>query len=75
MIKNFFTTAAYGKNYSAKSYDLDAIILVGYRVKSRVATQFRIWATQRVARRFCRHCLQNCGLSSAVASPRNPCAT
>ena len=29
-------------------YSLDAIISVGYRVKSRVATQFRIWATQRL---------------------------
>ena len=29
-------------------YSLDAIISVGYRVKSRVATQFRIWATERL---------------------------
>jgi len=29
-------------------YNLDTIISVGYRVKSRVATQFRIWATQRL---------------------------
>jgi hypothetical protein len=29
-------------------YNLDAIISFGYRVKSRVATQFRIWATQRL---------------------------
>lgn len=29
-------------------YNLDAIISVGYRVKSRVATQFRIWATQQL---------------------------
>lgn len=32
-------------------YNLDAIISVGYRVKSRVATQFRIWATQRLHER------------------------
>jgi hypothetical protein len=29
-------------------YNLDAIISVGYRVKSRIATQFRVWATQRL---------------------------
>jgi hypothetical protein len=37
VVKNFFTTAADGKNYSANFYNLDAIISVGYRVKSRVA--------------------------------------
>ena len=31
-----------------KFYNLDAIISVGYRIKSHVATQFRIWATQRL---------------------------
>lgn len=31
-----------------KFYNLDAIISVGYRIKSGVATQFRIWATQRL---------------------------
>lgn len=29
-------------------YNLDAIISVGYRVKSNIATQFRIWATGRL---------------------------
>ena len=40
------TTAADGKNYKTKFYNLDAIISVGYRVNSSKATQFRIWATQ-----------------------------
>jgi hypothetical protein len=40
------TTAADGKNYSTRYYNLDAIIAVGYRVNSYQATQFRIWATQ-----------------------------
>jgi hypothetical protein len=48
VVKNFFTTAADGKNYATNFYNLDAIISVGYRVKSAVATRFRIWATQRL---------------------------
>ena len=38
-------TASDGKNYLTLFYNLDAIISVGYRVNSRRATQFRIWAT------------------------------
>jgi len=48
VVKNFFTTAADGKDYATNFYNLDAIISVGYRVKSGVATKFRIWATQRL---------------------------
>ena len=48
VVKNFFTTAADGKKYDTQFYNLDAIISVGYRVKSLVATRFRIWATQRL---------------------------
>ncbi len=40
------TTADDGKKYPTKFYNLDAIISVGYRVNSRQATHFRIWATQ-----------------------------
>jgi hypothetical protein len=39
-------TAADGKKYGTKYYNLDAIIAVGYRVNSHQATQFRIWATK-----------------------------
>ncbi|MBR2994147.1 type II toxin-antitoxin system death-on-curing family toxin [Candidatus Saccharibacteria bacterium] len=39
-------TAADGKTYQVKVYNLDAIISVGYRVNSRKATDFRIWATK-----------------------------
>lgn len=35
-----------GKTYQVKLYNLDAIISVGYRVNSRKATDFRIWATK-----------------------------
>ena len=34
-----------GRQYLTKFYNLDAIIAVGYRVNSKKATQFRIWAT------------------------------
>lgn len=48
VVKDFFTTAADGKKYRTKHYNLDAIISVGYRVKSTVATRFRIWATRQL---------------------------
>ena len=45
-LKNILeTTAADGKNYPTKYYNLDAVIAVGYRVNSKRATAFRIWAT------------------------------
>ena len=45
VIRNFRITAKDGKQYLTKFYNLDAIIAVGYRVNSKKATQFRIWAT------------------------------
>ncbi|MFH1127002.1 MAG: virulence RhuM family protein [archaeon] len=39
-------TAIDGKNYKTKFYNLDAIVSVGYRVNSKQATLFRIWATK-----------------------------
>jgi len=39
-------TAGDGKKYKTQFYNLDAIIAVGYRVNSKTATQFRIWATK-----------------------------
>lgn len=44
-------TAADGKTYATKFYNLDAILSVGYRVNSKNATQFRIWAN-RVLKEF-----------------------
>lgn len=43
--KDFLLTAKDGKKYKTKLYNLDVIISVGYRVKSKTGTQFRIWAT------------------------------
>lgn len=48
VIRNFRITAADGKIYDTKHYNLDTIIALGYRVNSKRATQFRIWATQRL---------------------------
>ena len=48
VVANYATTAADGKIYQVDHYNLDAIISVGYRVKSAVATRFRIWATQKL---------------------------
>ena len=41
-------TARDGKNYKTKFYNLDTVISVGYRVNSKQATLFRIWATERL---------------------------
>ena len=46
VIRNFLITAGDGKTYDTKHYNLDAVIAVGYRVNSKRATQFRMWATQ-----------------------------
>jgi hypothetical protein len=45
VVKYSLTTASDGKKYKTKLYNLDVIISVGYRVKSKTGTQFRIWAT------------------------------
>ena len=44
VVREFRTTAADGKTYVTNYYNLDVIISVGYRVKSKRGTQFRIWA-------------------------------
>jgi hypothetical protein len=48
VIRNFQITAADGKTYDTKHYNLSAIIAVGYKVKSERAVQFRKWATRVV---------------------------
>ena len=44
VVKDFLTTASDGKNYRTKYYNLDVIISVGYRVKSKRGVEFRRWA-------------------------------
>ena len=51
VVAKFATTAADGKTYQVEYFNLDVIIAVGYRVNSRQATRFRIWATH-VLREF-----------------------
>lgn len=48
VVAEFATTATDGKTYRVEHFNLDVIISVGYRVKSRQGTQFRIWATARL---------------------------
>ncbi len=44
VVANFATTASDDKTYNVEYFNLDVIISVGYRVKSKRGTQFRIWA-------------------------------
>ena len=44
VVANFATTASDGKTYQVDHYNLDVIISVGYRVKSKRGVEFRRWA-------------------------------
>lgn len=44
VVKDSLTTAADGKRYSTKFYNLDAILAIGYRIRSPRGVQFRKWA-------------------------------
>lgn len=46
VVKDYLTTASDGKNYRTSFYNLDVIISIGYRVKSKRGTQFRQWANK-----------------------------
>ena len=45
VVNQWLTTAADGKNYRVAHYNLDAILAVGYRVRSPRGVQFRQWAS------------------------------
>ena len=48
VVKNYFTTATDGKQYDVTFYALEMILAVGFRVRSKRGTQFRIWANRNL---------------------------
>lgn len=48
VIKDYLTTASDGKKYSIIFYSLEMILAIGFRVRSKRGTQFRIWANQHL---------------------------
>lgn len=48
VIKESLITAADGKSYRTKHYNLEMLIALGYRIRSKVATKFRQWATKHL---------------------------
>jgi hypothetical protein len=48
VVKNYLTTAADGKNYKVTYYSLDMVLAIGFRVRSKRGTQFRIWASRNL---------------------------
>ena len=48
VIKDFLITASDGKHYNVTFYALDMVLAVGFRVKGKRGTQFRIWANQHL---------------------------
>ena len=48
VVKNFFTTASDGKNYNVTFYSLEMILAIGFRVRSKRGTQFRVWANRNL---------------------------
>lgn len=48
VIKDYLITAADRKQYNTKFYSLDMILAIGFRVRSKRGTQFRIWANKNL---------------------------
>ena len=48
VIKEYLTTAADGKIYNVTFYSLEMILAIGFRVRSKRGTQFRIWANRNL---------------------------
>jgi hypothetical protein len=48
VVKDYLTTAADGKQYNVTFYALDMVLAIGFRVRSKRGTQFRIWANRNL---------------------------
>jgi hypothetical protein len=48
VVKQYLTTAADGKDYQVTYYSLEMVLAIGFRVRSKRGTQFRIWANQHL---------------------------
>ena len=48
VIKDYLTTASDGKDYNVTFYSLEMILAIGFRVRSKRGTQFRIWANKNL---------------------------
>ena len=48
VVKDYLTTAADGKQYKVTFYALDMVLAIGFRVRSKRGTQFRIWANRNL---------------------------
>ena len=48
VVKDYLTTASDGKEYNITFYSLDMILAIGFRVRSKRGTQFRIWANNNL---------------------------
>jgi hypothetical protein len=48
VVKNYFTTTSDGKEYEVTFYSLDMILAIGFRVRSKRGTQFRVWANKNL---------------------------
>ena len=48
VVKDYLTTAADGKEYNVTFYSLEMVLGIGFRVRSKRGTQFRIWANHHL---------------------------
>lgn len=48
VVRNYRTTASDGKSYDVEHYNLDMIIALGFKVRSRTGVQFRKWANEQL---------------------------